>query len=44
VIGIFMNQILSGKPMTIFGDGQQTRAFSYVDDVVQVQQITHTIA
>jgi UDP-glucose 4-epimerase len=28
-----MNQILNGRPMTIFGDGQQTRAFSYVDDV-----------
>lgn len=34
VIGIFMNQILSGRNMTIFGDGAQTRAFSYVDDVV----------
>ena len=33
VLGIFMNQILGGRPMTIFGDGQQTRAFSYVDDV-----------
>lgn len=33
VIGIFMNQIMQGKPLTIFGDGQQTRAFSYIDDV-----------
>jgi UDP-glucose 4-epimerase len=33
VVGIFMNQILHGRPMTIFGDGTQTRAFSYVDDV-----------
>jgi UDP-glucose 4-epimerase len=33
VIGIFMNQIMQGMPMTIFGDGSQTRAFSYVDDV-----------
>jgi UDP-glucose 4-epimerase len=33
VIGIFMNQILLGRPMTIFGDGSQTRAFSYIDDV-----------
>jgi UDP-glucose 4-epimerase len=33
VVGIFMNQILSGKPMTIFGDGSQTRAFSYISDV-----------
>jgi UDP-glucose 4-epimerase len=36
VVGIFMNQILQGKPMTIFGDGTQTRAFSYIDDVVPV--------
>lgn len=36
VIGIFMNQILQGQPMTIFGDGQQTRAFSYIDDVAPV--------
>jgi UDP-glucose 4-epimerase len=33
VIGIFMRQILTGQPMTIFGDGSQTRAFSYIDDV-----------
>lgn len=33
VIGIFMNQIMQGRPMTIFGDGAQTRAFSHVDDV-----------
>ena len=33
VIGIFMNQLLAGESMTIFGDGGQTRAFSHVDDV-----------
>jgi UDP-glucose 4-epimerase len=33
VVGIFMNQILQGKPMTIFGDGTQTRAFSYIGDL-----------
>jgi UDP-glucose 4-epimerase len=33
VIGIFMNQILKGEPMTVFGDGEQTRAFSYISDV-----------
>jgi UDP-glucose 4-epimerase len=33
VIGIFMNQLLRDEPMTIFGDGSQTRAFSHVDDV-----------
>ncbi len=36
VVGIFMNQILQGRPMTIFGDGTQTRAFSYIDDVAPV--------
>ena len=34
VIGIFMNQLALGQPLTIFGDGQQQRAFSYIDDVV----------
>ena len=34
VIGIFMNQILQEKPVTIFGDGLQTRAFSYIRDIV----------
>ena len=33
VLGIFMNQLLQGKPLTIFGDGLQKRAFSYVGDV-----------
>jgi UDP-glucose 4-epimerase len=36
VIGIFMNQIMQGKPVTIFGDGEQTRAFSYIGDVAPV--------
>ncbi len=36
VIGIFMNQVLSGQPLTVFGDGEQTRAFSYIDDVAPV--------
>jgi UDP-glucose 4-epimerase len=33
VVGIFMNQIMQGEPLTIFGDGAQTRAFSYIRDV-----------
>lgn len=33
VIGIFMNNVLQGKPMPVFGDGLQTRAFSHVRDV-----------
>jgi len=36
VIGIFMNQIMQNKPMTIFGDGRQTRAFSYIGDVAPI--------
>jgi UDP-glucose 4-epimerase len=36
VIGIFMNQVMKGEPMTVFGDGLQTRAFSHVDDVAPV--------
>lgn len=33
VVGIFMNQILKGEPMTVFGDGTQQRAFTHIDDV-----------
>jgi UDP-glucose 4-epimerase len=33
VIGIFMNQVMHNQPLTVFGDGLQTRAFSHVDDV-----------
>jgi UDP-glucose 4-epimerase len=41
VVGIFMNNILQNRPMTIFGDGKQTRAFSYIGDVAPV--IAHAI-
>lgn len=34
VVSIFINNILKGKPVTIFGDGEQTRDFIYVSDVV----------
>lgn len=33
VVGIFINQILNEQPLTVFGNGEQTRAFSYIDDV-----------
>lgn len=33
VVGIFMRQVMQGEPMTVFGDGEQTRAFSHVDQV-----------
>ncbi|MEK6822194.1 MAG: NAD-dependent epimerase/dehydratase family protein, partial [Nanoarchaeota archaeon] len=35
VLGIFINNIMKGKPMTVFGDGKETRAFSYIDDVAR---------
>jgi dTDP-glucose 4,6-dehydratase len=31
----FVFQALSGKPLTIFGDGKQTRSFCYVDDLIE---------
>ena len=33
VVGIFMNQLMQNRPLTIFGDGEQTRAFSYIGDI-----------
>ena len=33
VVGIFMNQLMQGKMLSVFGDGLQTRAFSYIGDV-----------
>ncbi|MGH9156890.1 MAG: NAD-dependent epimerase/dehydratase family protein [Acidimicrobiales bacterium] len=34
VVAIFAGRLLGGQPCTIFGDGEQTRDFVYVDDVV----------
>jgi UDP-glucose 4-epimerase len=36
VAGIFMNQLMQNQPMTVFGDGEQTRAFSYISDVAPI--------
>ncbi len=36
VVGIFMNQLMQNKPLTVFGDGSQTRAFSYIGDMAPV--------
>lgn len=34
VVTIFMNALLTGKPLPIYGDGEQVRQFSYIDGVV----------
>ena len=34
VFGVFLAQILAGEPLTIVGDGEQTRDFTFVSDVV----------
>jgi dTDP-glucose 4,6-dehydratase len=34
VVPAFLDQALSGEPLTIFGDGSQTRSFCYVSDLV----------
>jgi UDP-glucose 4-epimerase len=36
VVGIFMNQVLRDEPMTVFGDGEQQRAFTHVNDIAPV--------
>lgn len=33
VVGIFMNRLMQGQDMPVFGDGSQTRAFTYISDV-----------
>jgi len=35
VIPNFITQALSGKPLTVYGDGQQTRSFCYVNDLIR---------
>lgn len=34
VLGIWMYQSLNNQPITVYGDGEQTRAFTYVDDIL----------
>ncbi len=35
VLTIFMGQLLRNEPLTVIGDGMQTRCFTYVDDVIR---------
>lgn len=36
VVGIFIKQVLTGKSPTVFGDGKQTRDFTFIDDNIEV--------
>jgi UDP-glucose 4-epimerase len=42
VVAIFCNRILAGQPLTVFGDGTQTRDYVYVKDVAQATFIAAT--
>ncbi|HEX9064886.1 MAG TPA: UDP-glucuronic acid decarboxylase family protein [Streptosporangiaceae bacterium] len=35
VVTTFISQALAGEPLTVFGDGSQTRSFCYIDDLVR---------
>lgn len=35
VLGIWMYKSLNNKPITIYGDGEQTRAFTYIDNILE---------
>lgn len=35
VVPTFINQALRGEPLPVFGEGQQTRSFQYVDDLIE---------
>src|SRR5207248_7944039 len=43
VLPNFMGQALRGEPLTLYGDGSQTRSFCYVDDLVDgIYRLLHT--
>jgi UDP-glucose 4-epimerase len=44
VVAIFCNRLLSGEQLTIFGDGEQTRDYVFVRDVVAANMLASTVA
>lgn len=43
VVAKFASQALDGQPITVHGDGQQTRCFTYIDDTVQGSVLAGTV-
>ncbi|MDQ6634587.1 MAG: GDP-mannose 4,6-dehydratase [Gemmatimonadota bacterium] len=44
VVSIFCNRVLEQKPLTVFGDGRQTRDYVYVEDVARANVLAADIA
>ena len=39
VVSNFINQCINNKPITIYGDGEQTRSFCFVDDLIKAMKL-----
>src|ERR1700690_3724727 len=39
VFGVFLAQLMAGQPLTVVGDGEQTRDFTFVSDVVDALRV-----
>ena len=35
-VGFFMRQVLSGEPITVYGDGQYTKTYTYIEDICKI--------
>jgi nucleoside-diphosphate-sugar epimerase len=43
VVPIFIERVCAGRPVVVYGDGEQTRDFVYVEDVVRANQLAATV-